>query len=94
MEENKGVSLPEAKNPLTRDEADKMIALIRLDIARFSNEKANSLAIAANADCMIAQSEVAIADIERRVANVDYPAEQANAPTGDAAENSEPAKAE
>lgn len=72
--------LPEAKNPIARDEADRMVALIKLDIAKFENEKAQSLAIAANADMMIARSRLAIADLERRVANVDYPEEPEQAP--------------
>ena len=73
MEENKTVELPEAKNPLSAKEAGRMAALIRLDIARYRRERARFMAQVADIDFMIAESETALADLERRVANVDYP---------------------
>lgn len=71
-EENK-TEFPEAKNPLTREEADRMSVLIRLDIARYEMEAARAQMTLDQARYYVAQSEVALADIERRVANVDYP---------------------
>lgn len=75
MEENKEAQLPEAKNPISAEEAEKVIALVSLDMAKFEVEKARGAAIAANADVLIAQSKLTIADLRRRVANVDYPPE-------------------
>ncbi len=72
-QENK-VTIPEAKNPITREEADRMEALIRLDIAKFEVEAARAKATIVQAEVLIAQSKLAIADLERRVINVDYPA--------------------
>ena len=70
---NKTVVLPEAKNPLTAAEADRMAALIKLDIAHYRRERARFMAQVADIDFMIAESETALADLDRRVANVDYP---------------------
>lgn len=67
------VVLPEAKNPLTATEADRMAALIKLDIARYRRERTRFMAQIADIDFMIAESETALADLARRVANVDYP---------------------
>lgn len=67
------IEIPAAKNPLTREEADKMSALIKLDIAKYEAEIARVKATEDQALYLIAQSKVALADIERRVANVDYP---------------------
>ena len=72
-ENNKTVLLPEAKNPLTAAEADRMAALIKLDIARYRRERTRFMAQVADIDFMIAESETALADLARRVANVDYP---------------------
>lgn len=76
--------LPDAKNPISREEADRMAALIKLDIAKFENEKAQALAIVANADVMVARSRLALADLDRRVVNVDYPDEPKNEEAGKA----------
>ena len=73
METNKTVELPEAKNPLSAKEAGRMAALIKLDIARYRRERTRFMAQVADIDFMIAESETALADLERRVANVDYP---------------------
>lgn len=72
-ENNKTVVLPEAKNPLTATEAGRMAALIKLDIARYRRERTRFMAQVADIDFMIAESETALADLDRRVANVDYP---------------------
>lgn len=77
MEENKTVELPEAKNPLSAKEAGRMAALIKLDIARYRRERTRFMAQVADIDFMIAESETALADLERRVANVDYPPQPA-----------------
>lgn len=76
MEEKKEekVVLPEAKNPISREEADKMAALIKLDIAKYESEAARAQGTIDQAKFLIAQSKVALADLERRVLNVDYPA--------------------
>jgi hypothetical protein len=77
MEEKKDtVNLPEAKNPIGREEADKMAALIKLDIAKYESEAARAQGTIDQAKFLIAQSKVALADLERRVLNVDYPAAQ------------------
>ena len=73
MEENKTVELPEAKNPLSAKEAGRMAALIKLDIARYRRERPRFMAQVADIDFMIAESETALADLDRRVVNVDYP---------------------
>lgn len=73
MGENKTTELPEAKNPLSAKEAGRMAALIKLDIARYRRERTRFMAQVADIDFMIAESETALADLERRVANVDYP---------------------
>ena len=72
-EKEERVELPKAANPLTRDEADRMIALIRLDIEKYRRERARFMGQVAEIEFLITESDVAIADIERRVANVDYP---------------------
>lgn len=73
MEKNKTNELPEAKNPLSAEEAGRMAALIKLDVARYRRERARFMAQVADIDFMIAESETALADLDRRVANVDYP---------------------
>ena len=85
MENTKTVVLPEAKNPLTETEAGRMAALIKLDIARYRRERARFMAQVADIDFMIAESETALADLDRRVANVDYPP-QPEAPAAPGAE--------
>ena len=100
-EKEKRVELPKAANPLTRDEADRMIALIRLDIEKYRRERARFMGQVAEIEFLITESDVAIADIERRVANVDYPpapaASEPEQPSGEGGEVSaevepEPAK--
>ena len=73
-EDTLGIELiPEAKDRITREDADKVIALVRLDIAKFRQQKEQFLRSAADCDVAIAQQEVVLADLERRVVGVAYP---------------------
>ena len=81
MQEQTKTELPEVKNPLSAKEAGRMAALIKLDIARYRRERTRFMAQVADIDFMIAESETALADLERRVANVDYPPQPAAEPT-------------
>lgn len=85
-EDTLGIELiPEAKDRITREDADKVIALVRLDIAKFRQQKEQFLRSAADCDLAIAQQEVVLADLERRVVGVAYPeppAPENDKPTG------------
>ena len=65
--------IPEAKDRMTREEADKIIALVKLDRAKLVTQRAKFKLSLAQCDIAIADQDQVLADIERRVANVDYP---------------------
>ena len=67
------VVIPEAKDRMTREEADKIIALVKLDRAKLVTQRAKFKMSLAQCDAAIADQDQVLADIERRVANVDYP---------------------
>ena len=92
MEENKEeqmTELPESTNPISREMADKFAALIKLDIAKYEAEACRAQDTIDQAKFLIAQSKVALADLERRVLNVDYPAKPEN-PEGEPAQDPQP----
>lgn len=68
-----GIDIPEAKDRITREEADKVIALIKLDRAKLVVQRAKFTLSLAQCDLAIADQDQAIADVERRAANADYP---------------------
>jgi hypothetical protein len=78
MEEKKTDTLgaeliPEAKDKVSHEDAEKVRALVRLDIAKFRQQKEQFLRAAADCDLAIAQQEVALADLDRREVGVAYP---------------------
>lgn len=74
QEDTLGIALiPEAKDKITQADADKVRALVELDVAKFRRQKAQFLMSVAQCDVAIAEQEQVLADLNRRVAGVDYP---------------------
>lgn len=67
MENNK------ASDALTAEEARSSRLLIKEDIAKYELAKARAIAQLSQYDAMIAECHLALADIDRREAGVDYP---------------------
>ena len=84
--------IPEAKDKMTQADADKVRALVKLDIAKFRVQRERFLASVAQCDLAIAQQEEVLADLERRVVGVDYPEppEKSDKPAGETPVMGEP----
>ena len=65
--------IPEASDPVTKENADKVRVLLKLDIAKFRQQRAQAMQMIADCDFAIAQQEVLLADLDRREANVGIP---------------------
>lgn len=75
-EEKKGLGveiIPEAKDKITAEDANKVRVLVQLDLVKFEQQKAQLLRTVADCDLAIAQQKVILADLDRRVEGVDYP---------------------
>lgn len=67
------VAIPAAKDAMTREEADKIIALVKLDRAKLVVQRARFAESLSRCDIAIAEQDQVIADLERRVVGVDFP---------------------
>jgi len=65
--------IPEASDPVTKQDADKVRVLVKLDIAKFRQQRAQAMQMVTDCDLAIAQQEVVLADLDRREANVGIP---------------------
>jgi len=65
--------IPVAPDPVTKEDADKVRVLVKLDIAKFKQQRAQAMQMVTDCDLAIAQQEVVLADLDRREANVGYP---------------------
>lgn len=72
--------VPDSEDKITREEADRAIVLLKLDIANVRLEKAKALKYASACDASIAELESSVADLERRVVGVKYPEAKAQEP--------------
>lgn len=75
------IEIPSAKDPMGKEDAEKVAVLVRLDRAKLVTQRARFLAMAAKCDVAIAEQDQALADIERRVLGVTYPAPAEKAET-------------
>lgn len=78
MEENKKDTLgadmiPEAPDPVKHEDAEKVRVLVKLDIAKFEQQRTQALRMVADCDFAIAQQKLLLADLDRREANVGIP---------------------
>lgn len=69
------LQLPEAKDKITREDGDKLVALVKLDMEQLALERAKACLTVAKYDYAIAERKRTLADIERRVVGVDFPEE-------------------
>lgn len=67
------VAIPAAKDQITREDADKILALVKLDRSKLVVQRARFTASLAQCDIAIAETDQVIADLERRVVGVAYP---------------------
>ena len=73
--------IPEAKDRIRKEDADKVRALVKVDIAKFKVQRAQAMQMVTDCDFAIAQQEHVLADLDRREANVGFPpAPEAEAP--------------
>ncbi len=79
------IEIPSAKDPMDKESAEKVVVLVKLDRAKLVTQRARFLAMAAKCDVAIAEQDQALADIERRVLGVTYPAPAEKAETESAA---------
>jgi hypothetical protein len=66
--------IPVAPDPVSKEDADKVRVLVKLDIAKFEQQRAQAMQMVTDCDLAIAQQKVVLADLDRREANVGYPA--------------------
>lgn len=65
--------IPEAKDKITREEGEKLAALVKLDMEQLKLECAKARLTVAKFEFAIAERQRTLADIERRVVGVDFP---------------------
>ena len=65
--------IPAADDPIMKSDANKVRVLVKLDIAKFKQQRAQAMQMVTDCDLAIAQQEVVLADLDRREANVGFP---------------------